>query len=162
MAATVGCQPRCSRLRRVHTQLATRRLSVGTSHRPIHFYFLPPFFFSCVRSPLAASILPFSRLRLGISCLSGPSPLARRVVVVATLKTELSTMPRGNGQLLLRLAPPRGFRNWTGQYAYTMVNVKYTCDRNGTMTVILPLFTSNAAVVKARASLIHATAEIDI
>lgn len=77
VAATVGCQPRCSRLRRVHThtQLATRRLSVGTSHRLVHFYSPPLHFFSCVRSPLATRVRspPFPVLRLGISCPSGPS-----------------------------------------------------------------------------------------
>lgn len=94
-----------------HTQPATTRLSVGTSHRLVHFY-SPPLLFFC--SPLATRVsdLPFSLLRFRASAVLQDLP--RRLVVVATLKTELSAVPRGNRQLLLRLGiphPPQSFRN---------------------------------------------------
>lgn len=54
-------------------------------------------------------------------------------MVVATLKTELSTVPRGNGQLLLRLPPPPSQVTETGldSTARSAVDGKYMCDRTG-------------------------------
>jgi len=92
----------------IHTA-ATTRLSVGTSHRLVHFYSLPLFFH--VRSLLITRVLPFSLLRLGISCPSrsprgGRHPKNRAVRGAAGFYY---------GQFLLRPALPK-FSKRNGRY----------------------------------------------
>lgn len=87
---------------------ATTRLSVGTSHWTRTFLFSPTLSFLRTlpshhtrRSPFFP---PTFRHQLSFRAF---------LVVVATLKIELPTVPRGNRQLLLRSAPQASETDWT-------------------------------------------------
>lgn len=123
MAATVGCQPRCSRRVYMHTHAyscATRRAFISRHEPPTRtFLFCPTLFLRT--APLSPHARPScSLLPSYVEASAVLQGLPHWLVVVATLKTELSAVPPGNRQLLLRLpdspspSPPQLFEtDWT-------------------------------------------------